>query len=431
MRRSVVRLITAKELRDLLRDRRTVLLILVLPAVLYPVFGGVGLLLVKTMMNQTTTIGVAGAEHLPGPASGFPPLFADGKFTGATTDKAGEPTVVALAVLDGDPQAALRDRKADAVLVVEPGFARGLADGGKPVVRVLSRDGDEKSKIAAGRLGTLLGKWSAQLREARFEKKGLPKDFDQVLTVEDPQAEKPKEKAAADELRDTFTRVFPFILMMWLLAGSIQPAVDMTAGEKERGTMETLLISPAERSEIVVGKFLAAATFAFTSVVWNVGWLTAAAFVLESVLGYPVVTLGGLAGCLVFGLPLALLFSGVCLALGVFARSTKEGQYYLMPLILIVMPLAFGSLMPGSELGPDNFWIPVTGAMLLQQKFLSVSPDPLPWVYVIPVFLANSVWAAAALGFAVWQFQRESVLFRETGHETGLLAKIFSGGGRP
>ena len=105
--------------------------------------------------------------------------------------------------------------------------------------------------------------------------------------------------------------------------------------------METLLISPAERTEIVAGKFLATTAFAFASVVWNVLWLTGGALGLEAVLGFPILNLPGLIGCVILGLPLAMLFSAVCLALGVFARSTKEGQYYLMPLILFTMPLAF------------------------------------------------------------------------------------------
>jgi sodium transport system permease protein len=229
----------------------------------------------------------------------------------------------------------------------------------------------------------------------------------------------------ADELRDLFARVFPFILMMWLVAGAVQPAVDMTAGEKERGTMETLLISPAERSEIVVGKFLAVTTFSFAAVVWNVVWLAGGGFLLETLLGFPIINPAGLVWCVVLGLPQAMLFSAVSLALGVFARSTKEGQYYLMPLMLLTMPLAFWSMMPGTELGPETCWVPVTGAMLLQQRLLAVSGGPVPWEYVGPVLGALAGWVALALGVAVWQFRREGVLFRETGPEKGGPLTLF------
>ncbi len=428
MRRSVVRLISAKELRDLFRDRRTVLLIVGLPAVLYPLFGVVGLTLAKTIVAQKTAIGVVGEEHLPADSSGFPPLLKQGKF--APEFQEGGDAVV-LTPVTGDPDAAVRDRSADVVLVVPPDFARSLADGGTPVLKVLSREGDEKSKLASTRLTTALTRWADKLREARFKLKNLPRDFDKVFVLEDPLKNKPQEKIAADEIRDQFAKVFPFILMMWLLAGTIQPAVDLTAGEKERGTMETLLISPASRAEIVAGKFLATTVFAYLTVVWNVAWLTGAAMVLEWHLGFPIISLPGQFACLTLGVPLAMLFSGVCLALGVFARSTKEGQYYLLPLIFVVMPLAFFSMTPGVELGAENLWIPVTGALLLQQKFLSVSGDPVPWGYLPLVVVSHLVWAGCALGFAVWQFQRESVLFRESGHDQGFLARFFSAGGKP
>jgi sodium transport system permease protein len=255
----------------------------------------------------------------------------------------------------------------------------------------------------------------------------LPKTIDQIFKLEDPNTVKPKLKRAADELRDTFVRTFPFILMLWLVAGAIQPAVDVTAGEKERGTMETLLISPAERSEIVFGKFLAVSIFAFVSVVWNVIWLSIAAAVMSNVLGFSVISVPGVIGCVLMGLPLAMFFSALCLALGVFAKSTKEGQYYLIPLMLGTMPLAMMSLLPGLELNMRNAWVPVTGAMLLQQKLLAVSGDPVPWMMFVPVLASLAISVAAALWLAVRQFNRESVLFRETGGDKGGLMSMLSG----
>jgi sodium transport system permease protein len=188
----------------------------------------------------------------------------------------------------------------------------------------------------------------------------------------------------------------------------------MTAGEKERGTMETLLISPAERSEIVFGKFLATTTFSFGSVLWNVLWLTIAALLTELFFGHPIVNLPGMAGCVILGLPLAMFFSAVCVSLGIYAKSTKEGQYYLLPLVLLTMPLAFWSMAPGAELTWDNFWVPVTGAMLFQQRLLSVDGDTIPWTYFIPTLTALVAWVCLALAFAIRQFHRESVLFRES-----------------
>lgn len=424
MRWSVVRLIAVKELRDLIRDRRTVLLILVLPAVLYPLFGATGYLFAVSLIGQPTVVGVSGADHLPGPRSGLPPLLTDGTFAaGLEPADAEDAGPVEVKRLDGDPHDALWSKAVDTVLIVPPGMADDVRAYRKAELKIVNRDGDDKSKLAGKRLAGVVRAWKGKVVEARVAELNPRHDVKAVLepfAVADPQADKPKEKKAADELRDTFTRVFPFILMMWLVAGAIQPAVDMTAGEKERGTMETLLISPVERTEIVFGKLVATTAFAFASVVWNVLWLTGAALLIEALLGFPIVKLPGLVGCVVLGLPLAAFFSAVSIAIGVFAKSTKEGQYYLMPLLLVTMPLAFWSMSPGAELTPATCWVPVTGAMLLQQRMLSVSPDPVPWGYFAPVLGSLAVWVVLAVLFAAWQFRREGVLFRETAPPQGL-----------
>ncbi|HET6574159.1 MAG TPA: ABC transporter permease [Fimbriiglobus sp.] len=424
MRWSVVRLIAGKELRDLVRDRRTLLLILVLPAVLYPLFAATAVLFAVSLLGQPTVVGVAGAEHLPGPGSGLPPLLADGAFADglepAGAEAAGPLTVKRIA---GDPRDALRSKAVDTVLVVPPGLTKDVRAYRKAELRIVNRDGDDKSKLAGKRLAGVVRAWREKVVEARVAELTPKRDAKAVLEpfdIVDPQADKTREKRTADELRDTFTRVFPFILIMWLVAGAIQPAVDMTAGERERGTLETLLISPVERTEIVFGKLLATTAFAFTSVVWNVLWLTGMALLFESYLGFPIVNRLGLLGCVVLGLPLAAFFSAVSLAIGVFAKSTKEGQYYLVPLLLVTMPLAFWSMSPVAELNAATSWVPVTGAMLLQQRLLSVSPDPVPWGYFAPVLGSLLVWVAAAVAFAAWQFRREGVLFRETAPSPGL-----------
>lgn len=421
----IVRLITNKEFRDLMRDRRTVMLIIILPTVLYPLFGATAFLFAQTMLDQRLVLGVVGADAITREA--IPPLLHGDTFA---EQSPASPEVLSsgrieVRRLTGDPHAALHDREVDAVVVIPPDFSTQATDQPKSRVTILNREGDDKSKLAAQRLTGIVRQWERRLREDRFVKQGLPKDFDRVFDLVDPLNSKPVEKKAADELRDTFTRVFPFLLMMWLVAGAIQPAVDMTAGEKERGTMETLLISPVDRSEIVLGKFWATTIFSFGSVVWNVIWLTAAALLAQGLLGYPIVHLMGLAGSVVIGLPLAMLFSAVCVALGVFAKSTKEGQYYLLPLILLVMPLAFWSMTPGVELDGSNCWVPITGAMLFQQRLLSLTQDSVPWEYVVPLLGSLGFWIVTALSLAIWQFHRESVLFRENRPASGGLLGLF------
>ena len=120
------------------------------------------------------------------------------------------------------------------------------------------------------------------VKEVRFARRGLPADFDEPVAIIDPDDAKPAETRTADELRDVLVKFLPFLLVMWTMAGALHPAIDLTAGEKERGTMETLLICPAGRTEIVAGKFLAVFVFSYASALWNLLWMAAGALLLGS-----------------------------------------------------------------------------------------------------------------------------------------------------
>src|SRR6185295_18362303 len=124
-----------------------------------------------------------------------------------------------------------------------------------------------------------------------------------------------------------WSKILPFELLIWALTGAFYPAVDLCAGEKERGTLETLLSSPAERIEIVCGKLLTVMLFSMATAILNlvsmvvIGTLMISHFVD---LGPP--PLASVMWLLIALVPVAALFSALCLALAAFARSTKEGQ---------------------------------------------------------------------------------------------------------
>jgi len=448
LRWSVVRLIATREVRDQFRDKRTLFLILGLPILMYPLFVGVALLFLAAIKEKVFVVGVVGAQHLPqsqpanvptaaGAIAGtpaafaeqqaktFPPLVVDGKFPRdyLAGDLHGGSLDVKL--FDTPDEGVLDRREADVLLVVEPGFATKLERGERPNVRIVGRDGEENSKLAVRRLTGVINAWTVGLKATRFARAGLPADFDVPIEVRDPSFEKPPEKKVFDELRDMLVKTIPFLLVMWMLTGSIYPAIDMTAGEKERGTMETLLISPAERSEIVMGKFMAVLSLGFGTAVWNVVLMVVVIAATETYFQHTLISLTGLAMCVVTALPLAMLLAASTLALGVFARSTKEGNYYMVPMFFIVLPLAYWSMSPGMELDATTSWMPVTNALVLQQRMMAVRTDAFPWQHIPAVVISLSVCVGLALWSAVRQFHRESVLFREAEVSGGGWSALF------
>jgi sodium transport system permease protein len=348
------------------------------------------------------------------PLGELPPTSTEGRQAGpAGGFEAGPPGGARPAWLGGIDRGPLRRREVDLLLVVPPGFCDQLRSDGQPALYLLTRPEDDRPGAAVrDRVQGVLARWRKRITETRLLGHGLPAGFDEAFVVEGDPARGGKE--AATGLFDALVRIFPFLLVMWALTGALYPAVDLCAGEKERGTMETLLISPASREEIVYGKFLTIWVFSGATALLNLlsiglttwrfaGRLPAASLRPESLLW-----------CVLLVLPLSAFFSALCLAIGAYARSSKEGQYYLMPLFLVTMPLIFLTLAPGVELNAFYSMIPVTGvALLLQRLMTAATPAQVPWAYFVPVLGPMILYGWLSLRWAVYQFQREEVLFRE------------------
>lgn len=463
MRWSIIRLIWLRELRDQLRDRRTLVMIAGLPLLLYPVLGLAVTQLARGFVEQPSPVGIVIGS---GPARDFPPRRPDAAgrsplpalgllaaapgnvpaLLGACTlERAGreildyrpfirngrilpevripaghldDRVLVRLVFLDELDLERLDRGEVDLILTAPDDFFTGLeageaADAGpRPALQLHARPSDDRSRLAARRMAPLLEVWKKRLQRARLARRGLPPQFGNPYELRDPTS------AASIDMQgrvaDMMIRVFPFMLVMWSLAGALYPAVDICAGEKERGTMETLLITPAGREEIVLGKFLTIWVFSAGTALLNLLSMGITALLIGELLPEGGLSPIALFWCVLLCLPQAALFSAVSLAIGAYARSSKEGQYYLMPLFLVTMPLLFLTLAPGVELNPLYALVPVTGVALLMQRLMtSAGLEQVPWLYFAPVLVPMAVYSWLALRWAIVQFQREEVLFRE------------------
>ena len=308
---------------------------------------------------------------------------------------------------------------ADAVLVFPTNFSRKVALGQTVQVILIPNEKDESNKLMEGQIRELIFKWGSRLRSARFLSRGLASNFHQVIEIVEPDTGKAGgsgfQKTIRKELQGAIKRILPLMLVMWALVGALYPAVDLCAGEKERGTMETLLISAATRSEIVLGKFLAIWAFSTVTALLNIFTLGVTATHLSMTymnmsLFYPML----MVWALLLLLPLGAFFSALSLAIGAYARSSREGQYYLMPLVMITLPLVLITIAPGTKLDLPTCFVPITGiAILLQELSDASNLDLRHLVYLLAVLGATASYAFLALKWAVRQFNREEVLFRE------------------
>jgi len=287
-----------------------------------------------------------------------------------------------------------------------------------PEPEILSSSAREKSRLAKRAAERVLDNWKAQVVRQNLLAGRVPKNIAKPFQVKSIDVAEPRQQEAV-----VWAKIVPFVLFIWALTGAFYPAVDLCAGEKERGTLETLLSSPALRSEIVWGKLLTVMTFSIATAFLNLTSLgVTASYVVNQLqtltpgntmgpLGFPPLAV---VVCLLVALvPMSALFSALCLALAAFARSTKEGQYYLMPLLLVTMPLMMLPMSPGSELNLGNSLIPITGVVLLLRTLVEGNyADALP--YVVPVCGVTLLCCLLAIRWAIYQFNQESVLFRES-----------------
>ncbi len=448
---SNVKLILIREVRDQLRDRRTLFVIAVLPVLLYPLLAMSFLQVAQFMREKPSRVLIVGARDL----ADLPPLVDEAPAGGgpaALAPSGSRPAkVLDLHFAPDEPRSgeggprdpAKQARRAvergeyDAAVYFPPDFAeqleafreamprqRDAADGTAseapaselsasleaPRPEIICSTANEKSQIAYARVRAMLERWRQEIVERKLVEVGLPSA-----------AAKPFDVKTADVAESTgrrgtavWSKVLPVLLLVWAMTGAFYPAIDLCAGEKERGTLETLLCSPAERSEIVIGKLVTIMLFSMATAVWNLVAMGVTGTLLLAQLpqfGPPPPTAAvWLSLALV---PVSALFSALCLALAAFARSAKEGQYYLMPLLLVTMPLVVLPMAPGVELNLGNSLIPVTGVVLLLKNMLEGNFLK-AWPFLFPVAGVTLACCLLAVRWAVEQFNSEAVLFRES-----------------
>ncbi|MGL4512782.1 MAG: ABC transporter permease subunit/CPBP intramembrane protease [Lacipirellulaceae bacterium] len=440
-----VRLIWFREMRDQLRDRRTLFMIAVLPLLMYPLLGSAFLQLSQFMKEHTATVVVQGAEQLDG-VEGLPPLLDGDRFAPELFDNPLDSKRLRVErVAADDPAAAagslglrqrLADGEFDVAVYLRAGFADRLVEqrrsllearqeGPPPVASVLdpppsplvmSNAAREPSQVAQLRVDRILARWNDLVVRRNLEASGVPDMATRPFEVV-------HDDVAPPEVRDAmlWAKLLPFVVFVWALTGAFYPAIDLCAGEKERGTLETLLASPARRSEIVGGKLLTVMAFSIFTALLNLGSLACTArMVVEQLssalpgvsLGIAPPTWGAMLWLVAALVPVSALFSALSLACAAYARSTKEGQYYFMPLFLGAMPLILMPMSPGIELNLGNSLVPVMGLVLLLRTALE-GDGAKALAYVLPVVGVTGVCCWLATKWAVSQFKQESVLFRD------------------
>ena len=390
-----------KELIDSLRDRRTVVSMIAVPILLMPLLTvGVGVLsaaLLGQAMQEVPTVMVLGGQDSPRVMAALQGL--------------GE-----IHVVPARPDYAeqISNKQIRAAVEIPRDFDAAIERGETATVRIYMYAGELRSGFGAGRLQKFFRDLRERTVRERLAAHQLPDSLLDPFHVEE-QNVAPPDKVSATILGG----LIPYFVIVLCLIGAMYPAIDLTAGEKERGTMETILCSPVSRVHLVLGKFLMVLTASLFSALLSMISMgvtfEAGRGLLQTLEQFGGTALplrfsfGAMAAVFLMVVPLAVLFSAALLAIALFAKSYKEAQSYLSPLTILVVLPAVVSVLPGVELSAALSLVPVLNTSLVSKEIVAGTYH---WDYIVLIFASSCAYASAALAVAIWLFQREEVLFR-------------------
>lgn len=308
--------------------------------------------------------------------------------------------------LENDAEGLIKDKSEDVVLVIDPEFSQRFSEG-RPAKVALYYNAAAKGavNIKIDRVRKLIHHYSQSIASARIQLRGVHPQITQVVFIEDHDISTAETRAAQ------FLSIMPFFLIMGVFIGGMYLAIDATAGERERGSLEPLLINPVTRPQIICGKL--GATFAFSVINLCIslgGFKVAMYFLPAKELGFSInlsmQTLGSLAALLI---PVCLLASAMQMIIGTFSKSFREAQTYTGMLTLLPMlPMMILIFMPLKE----KLWmmmIPIFSQNLLIEKM--IGEQSISMEYFLVSFLTTCVYGVILALLAIAIYRREKVLF--------------------
>ena len=390
--------IAKKEVIDISRDRRTIIMMVVVPLFLIPVLLGTVFKITKSMAEKASEkqlkVQIYGQEYAPDLYQAF-----------ADMDK-----VIILDQIPTDSiQSYIHQEFLDVAIHVDSDYKVNIAKNGQAKIRIQFK-GTDSFGITKDRINGVLKKFENQIVSERMDRLNLKPEVVRAYNINYEDVASRQEK---------FGKIaggwFPYVFIIFGFMGAMYPALDLGAGEKERGTLETILSSPASRLDIVLGKFLVVLLAAFLTAFLALGGMAVGIQQIPDIPPEVLIVINEVLNPKTIGLimtlvlPVAAFFSAMLLGLSIYARSFKEAQSIVAPLnIVIIFPAVIGTL-PGMELNAITSLIPVLNVSLASKDIIAGVINPL---YMAEVYMSLFGFAGLAIFWCVKMFNWEKTIFR-------------------
>lgn len=393
----MVKAIFKKEMIDILRDKKTLFMGIILPIILYPVLMIVMTQILSSSMNSISSkdINIAFSKE---PSSSLISII----------DNYDDETDSKINIIESQSYIKeLEDGRLDAYLEIDE-------NNNIENYYVYINSSKENSSTVSIKLEEILNTYKLSLTERELNNNGL--DVNKIL---EPIVFETRDVAKTEEIAGFFLgQVLPIILIIGVLLGAIYPAIDSMAGEKERGTLETLFTLPISNLELVMGKYMAVSFCAIVTAVLNilsilltisylflsgsiVEGLEISKFNINELILPIIITL--LCVCL-----FAMVISAVSMCVCSFAKSFKDAQNYITPVMFLVLIPSYVSMIPNMKLDSTTAIIPVVNISLLIKSVLSFNSNI---GLIAMVFMSNFAFVILAVILLSKIFNSEEILF--------------------
>lgn len=426
MNTKIIRTLVKKEMLDVFRDKKTVVIMLLIPVILYPLIflGGMQVvaLISASMEEQDYRIAVEAED-----GGAFAKMLAekssetadekgadgtgDVKVAGGTGEDGTEDDeeVYTITLVDagsiGDYEAALNDGLIDA-------YVSGTVQGGKIKYDIYYLSSEANSSYAGNLVTDVFEEYREVLTEEKIREAGL--DVHEIL---EPVLSEKKDTASSEQsLGSVMGSILPFMLIISLMMGTMYPAIDTTAGERERGTLETILTLPVTNRQLILSKFLTVAVIGIISALLNIFSMGGIAFYMYKVMdmqtdaGAFEITrfMPAIFVCILAVFAFSLFVSAVTMCVTAFAKSYKEANNYITPLMLVIMFTGYIGFIPNVELTQTMAMIPVANICLLIKNMLLFKIN---YAAIAVVLLSNVAYAVFAVLLLSRIYDSEAILF--------------------
>jgi len=402
-----------KEMLDLFRDKRTIITSIVVPIVLYPLlmigFSSITIRQTHKLMEQEVQVYVVDnadndysqmvIEELDQVSNIKLSLWPQAEYIYEGKSKAYQTELISELLMSKAMHAAVK------IDIEDEGNEYNFLD-----IVISYNQVDERSELASNLISRALSDLEKELVIQRLQAVNISESILKAMSVEHD------DQASEDQTMGlVLARILPYLLIIISLSGSAVAATDLVAGEKERGTLETILVSAAQRNELVVGKFLAVITISMMTVVLN---LLSIFFSFRHVMSQAAaeismmqIPFGNLMLIMLLMFPLLIFFSALLLSLSTYARNMKEGYSYFQPVMIGAMLMSLISALPAIETTFGLALIPVINVSLIIKDIMIGN---LHLGMFFTALSSSLVLVVVAIYFSIKLFSNETVLFRTT-----------------